>query len=247
MPLNEVFPKPTVDRIVFQIRYPHLFFLEQRIGDLQLKLMRHFPESDLLFQRNFVVVQQAESEQPAPTAPEQSTTKIWRFKNGPEVILDIQTDSMTLVTKRHTSYRLAAEPLRDLLASAILSFLEVTGLPTITRLGLRYVDICPLPNRDATTLSAWYAAVMCNHRFPLEDCDELMFRAAINRGNNKLRYIESIGVRNDEPVVILDFDAWTGSLNAADIMNTTDALHDSILREFELTAREPLLTWMRTP
>jgi hypothetical protein len=46
---DEVFPNPTVKTVIFQIRYPNLFYIESRIGDIQVKIMDDFPESSLLF------------------------------------------------------------------------------------------------------------------------------------------------------------------------------------------------------
>ena len=48
MSINEIFPKPTVTQVIFQIRFPNLFFIENKIGDLQLKIMKEFPHSKLI-------------------------------------------------------------------------------------------------------------------------------------------------------------------------------------------------------
>jgi len=45
MQINEVFPNPTVKQVIFQIRFPNLFYLESKIGEYQLKIMQRFPES----------------------------------------------------------------------------------------------------------------------------------------------------------------------------------------------------------
>lgn len=53
MVIGEVFPNPTVKQVVFQITFPHLFYMEQKIGELQVKIMRMFPKSSLLYRRQF--------------------------------------------------------------------------------------------------------------------------------------------------------------------------------------------------
>ena len=54
MTINEVFPNPTVKLVAFEIKYPNLFFLESKIGDLQIEIMEQFPESALGFRRQVV-------------------------------------------------------------------------------------------------------------------------------------------------------------------------------------------------
>jgi hypothetical protein len=47
MAIEEVFPNPTVKQVAFEIRFPNLFYLESKIGELQVKIMelltRFFP------------------------------------------------------------------------------------------------------------------------------------------------------------------------------------------------------------
>ena len=33
MPIHEVFPSPTVKQVIFQVRFPNLFYLESRMGE----------------------------------------------------------------------------------------------------------------------------------------------------------------------------------------------------------------------
>ena len=50
--MPEIFSNPTVKKVIFQIRFPNLFFIENKIGDFQLKIMGMFPESKLIFRRD---------------------------------------------------------------------------------------------------------------------------------------------------------------------------------------------------
>ena len=51
MVIDEIFPFPTVKHVIFQIKYPNLFYLENRIGDFQMKIINEFPDSKLSFRR----------------------------------------------------------------------------------------------------------------------------------------------------------------------------------------------------
>ena len=55
MAIDEVFQNPTVKQVIFQIRFPNLFYMESRIGDYQLKIMNDFPESSLLHRRGVLI------------------------------------------------------------------------------------------------------------------------------------------------------------------------------------------------
>ena len=55
MSINEVFPNPTVKQVIFQIRFPNLFYMENKIGDLQLKIMKEFPQSALILRRQILL------------------------------------------------------------------------------------------------------------------------------------------------------------------------------------------------
>ena len=48
MVIDEVFPNPTVKQVAFEIRFPNLFYIEDKISDLQFKVMNKFPESELI-------------------------------------------------------------------------------------------------------------------------------------------------------------------------------------------------------
>ncbi len=55
MPINEVFPNPTGKQVIFQIRFPNLFYIENKIGDFQVEVMERFPESSLTFRHQLVL------------------------------------------------------------------------------------------------------------------------------------------------------------------------------------------------
>ena len=52
MKLDKIFPNPLVEKVIFQIRFPNLFFIQDRIGTLQSKIMEKFPDSELIIKTN---------------------------------------------------------------------------------------------------------------------------------------------------------------------------------------------------
>jgi len=52
---SEVFPNPTVSKVIFQIRFPALFYVDSRMGEFQLKVIEMFPVSALAVRRQFLI------------------------------------------------------------------------------------------------------------------------------------------------------------------------------------------------
>jgi hypothetical protein len=80
MTINEVFPNPTVKQVVFQIHFPNLFYIESKIGELQMRIMEKFPESAILFRQQVIFADMgpnAKIEDIAPQAKQQGAKKIW--------------------------------------------------------------------------------------------------------------------------------------------------------------------------
>jgi len=68
----------------------------------------------------------------------------------------------------------------------------------------------------------------------------------VKRGDHFIRYVESLHSQSNPPVLILDFDGYALNIPAVQYMKTTDNLHDLILKEYELTIKEPVYNYMRT-
>jgi len=52
--MSEVFKYPTVKEVAFEIKFPHLFSIENRIGDFQDKIILQFPDSAQVFHRQLM-------------------------------------------------------------------------------------------------------------------------------------------------------------------------------------------------
>jgi uncharacterized protein (TIGR04255 family) len=134
MAINEIFPKPTVKTVIFQIMFPALFFMEKSIGDLQLKIMKEFPKSAMLFRRQILLADIG----PQGKLPElhtdekESVNKIWQFESEKGFRLNVLTNSLDITSEYHKSYNLEGAPkFRDAIKFVLDNFFEVTGIPII--------------------------------------------------------------------------------------------------------------------
>ncbi len=251
MPINEVFQRPTVKQVIFQITYPNLFYLESKIGDLQLAIMEKFPESSLLFQRQVLLANLgpgAKTEDLEKKHTDEGTKKIWQFTSPKGYTLNVTTSTLDITSTLHKTYNNDASEnkFRDIITFVVDHFLKITKIPLILRIGLRYIDDCPVPSNITEDFVSYYQTSFPVSRFKLEDATEMNFTTIVKRDNCSLRYAESFkkSLENNYTFV-LDFDGFAINIQSDQTLRITDKLHDLISAEFEATIKEPVYKYMR--
>lgn len=177
MTINEVFSNPTVVGVIFQIKFPSLFFIETKIGELQSQLMKEFPESRLLIRRQTVMVEHTDKEKielDLKDAADSFVSKIWEFSSPKGYKLNISNNALDLISEPHLTYKNeeAEHRFRDIIKLVVDNFLNLTNLPVIKRIGLRYIDKCPIASRNNITFKRWYNTTLPLNRFSLKDADK---------------------------------------------------------------------------
>ncbi len=252
MPL-ETFSRPLVKQVIFQIKFPNLFYLESRIGDFQFQIMAQFPKSSMSIKRQVVLVdrgdQQVVEPPPAELRNEAVVKRIWNFESDQGVKIEVTTDSLTLISEKHKSYNNpdAAYRFRDAISFACGKFLAIVRVPVIARIGLRYIDECPVPGTTSDEFAEWYDSILPLIRFPLEQTVSANVAALVSRDPYRLRYVESLRVEQENRVLTLDFDASGENIDSARVLEVADALHAIIESEFDRTIKEPVKRYMRQP
>ena len=254
LPPDEVFPNPTVLQVVFQIRFPSLFFIEGRLGDIQLAIMSQFPESEVRLHRAVLLAQGMDPEAMVKQLPPpESTMKIWTFKNRLGVVVELKQDSLTILSTQHKSYKTGPGSFRSVIEFVLASLLKLVPIPVVTRLGLRYIDACPVPNFSTDGIASYYNSTLPLNRFGAESISgEMVMRATVARGQNRrLQYAEQLqpadATTGTPAKLILDFDASAENIIPESILSVADDLHSLIRAEFEATIKQPVIDWMRTP
>ena len=254
MPTDEIFLNPTVKQVVFQIRFPSLFYVESKIGEFQIRIMKPFPSSSLMYRRNIVIADlpsEAKVEDlPAEVQADQARN-IWVFKSADETVeVNLSQDSMSLLSRRHKTYdhrnASSEERFRDMIQFAVDEFLGVVPLPIISRIGLRYIDECPVPAKNTTTFRDWYNTSFALDRFPLEDAENIEFKTCLKRGRNFLRFAEVFKQKEDgNAAYVLDFDAYNINVEPPDYLAVADELHELIRTEYFQAIKAPVYEHMR--
>lgn len=250
MAITEIFPNATVKQVIFKIGFPNLFAMEKLIGDYQLKIMDRFPESQLIFKQPLFVTKAATDSdiQDSTNDHEMSgVQKMWQFESTDGIKLNVNTDSIDMSSESYKTYnnKAASNRFRDAIQFAIESFLEIVNIPKMNRVGLRYVDECPIQEETTAFFRSWYNSSLPLDRFSLEDALTMKFLAETKKDGNTLIFSETIMKRDGSLKYTLDFDAISQNINSSEYLTTTDALHDIISAEFENCGKPPFVEYLR--
>ena len=245
--INEIFPNPTVKKVIFQIKFPNLFYLENKIGDLQLSIMKQFPQSSLILRKNIAFVNVGPEEKPVEIpASDSEGVKIWQFKSEKNLILGITSDSLSISSEYHKTYNNeGGEKFRDTIEFVLHEFFRIAAIPILKRIGLRYIDECPIPSKDNETFRSYYNTAFPLDRFDLKDADEMSFRTVIKKTNYYLCYMERLQKIGDDYKLILSFDGFAYDITSEDYLKVTDDLHIIVAEEFGGSIKSPVYEYMR--
>ena len=251
MPIDEIFENPTVKKVIFQIRYPNLFYIEDKIGEIQFALMEKLPNTSYHTKRQIVIADIGPGKKLEDIPISQKDfggKKVWRFESDNKCALNILADSLDLSSEYHKTYDLEPGPkFRDIIEFVLKEFFRIVPLPIVKRIGLRYQDVCPINSRDKEQFREWYNSVFPLDRFDLKDTEEMNFSTIVKRDPYFLMYAERYVKKDTErsDIFMLDFDGFIKDQKAEDVLGITDKLHELISEEYQTTIKEPLIEWMR--
>jgi uncharacterized protein (TIGR04255 family) len=250
MNIKEVFINPTVKQVVFQIHYPNLFYIENKIGDIQLRIMKEFPESSLIFRQKLFfkdIGQNIEIKKDPDNLQEDIALKIWQFESPKNYRLNITSDSLDISSLIHKTYDnpQSDNRFRDIIDFVLKNFFETTSIPIIKRIGLRYIDECPIPEKTNKKFREYYQTTFPLSRFNIEDASEMTFNTVTKKGKHFLRFVESLKKINNEYKLILDFDGFSENTNPHNCLTVTDDLHRLISAEYGKSLKDPVYDFMR--
>lgn len=241
-----IYPKPTVKEVHFEVRFPHIFSIENRIGDIQLAIFDQFPESKLIFTRSILFVDKG-PESDMEKIDDKPSRKIWKFSYQNKYELNIFTNKIGILSKVHTSYNLGkkGENFRDVIEYVLENFFDLIPIKTVSRVGLRYLDVGPLPDKNNDVLQEYYNTTFPINRFDLENVITYEYGQVSKIDDVNYIYKESLIEENDEYKIRLDYDTFIENVKVVDILKETDRLHDVHKKEWHNTLKEPVYKYMR--
>lgn len=253
MSIHEIFQNPIVKKVIFEIRFPNLFYLESKIGDFQQRIIKEFPESNLLFRKQFSfadvgpAVKIEDLLDKINRENNETAPKIWQFfSSDKKVILELTNNSLSASSDFHKTYNQGKEnTFRGVIEFVVNNFLELTAIPTIKRIGLRYINICPFPAKKEKDFSNYYNSIFPFKKFKIENTENFNFAAVIKKDKYYLRYIESLQEIQGKNEYTLDLDCYVEEVSSGDYLKNTDDLHEIINNCFDDTIKEPVKVIMR--
>ncbi len=246
-----VYPRQTVSRVIFQIRYPNLFMIEDRIGEYQSQIIDKFPESSLTIRKQLLFADYV-NKIDLETIPtdEQFARKIWNFKSEGNYVMGVSTNSLDITSEHHKSYYPTDndEGFRNIIQFAVDNFLDIIPVKKIKRIGLRYIDDCPIPSKDTKKFKEWYNTVLPLERFELDQVSSMIFETKkVRKSDYYLNYRENFVPVDPEGTkykFYLDFDGYKENFPRREYMNILDKLHKIINQEWKNTIKQPVKDWM---
>ena len=158
---------------------------------------------------------------------------MWQFKSKNGVILNIESNSLSLVSEYHKTYNLgSSDNFKDLIEVVISNFLHITKIPIVKRIRLRYIDECPIPYKNNAQFKEYYNTTFPLDRFDLRNVEEMLFTSLVKKKEVDLRYIETLQKVDNKYKLILDFDAFRTDIDSTDYLTITDKLHTIISEEY---------------
>jgi len=246
----QIYPYPTVVKVIFQIRFSNLFIIENKIGEFQSEIIERFPESSLNFRRQLVFADVGPKfDLKKIDQPNDLGVKIWQFKSEGNYVLNVITNSLDITSEKHKSYynniKTGEEGFREIIKFTMDNFLKIIPLAVIKRIGLRYTDESPIPGYSSTDFYEWYNSALPLEKFDLKDILSMNFSTNTKRGQHNFIFRENIIKNNNEMKYTMDFDGFTENIKAENYLNVLDDLHDLVNKEYESLIKEPVREYMR--
>jgi len=251
MPIKEVFTNPTVKQVVFQIRFPNLFYIEDKIGDFQVRIMDLFPESSLSFRRQVLLADMPPDSDPQVDLikfkqTETQGNKIWQFKNK-DIALNVMSSSLDLSSSKHKTYNNPNSTLRfrDIISRVLDNFFEVVNIPILQRMGLRYIDEISSPDLTLDTYLNFINSRINSKNLDLRNIQSFDMVTTLKKGENFLNFAERIVSSGETIKSILDFDAFAQDIPVRSYLERLDELHEIIIDDYTSIIKKPVYEMMR--
>jgi len=225
----EIFKNPTVIEVVFEIRFPPINFIPEKIGEFQLAIMDKFPQSEQIFEQQFPILT-SKSEINTSKIMNDITIK-WLFHDEEKKnIVTLKSNRLNIISKEYKSYNHPEHPkFRELIEYTISKFFGTFPIKKIERIGLRYIDVCPLERKNTEYFTRYYKPFFNIEQFKIEDILENFFLVRMKKDPYRILFQSKIN-RNSEGKYryIMDFDGYTLNILSKNYLKITDELYEII-------------------
>jgi uncharacterized protein (TIGR04255 family) len=239
----EVFPNAPLVEVAYEVRFPSLFYIPQAIGEFQIKIMDDFPKASQLLTTQFAI----ENGQPKFPDGAGKATSSWQFENetGKTKVI-VKLDRLSIISQEYNSYdHPSGMKFRDVINRIVTEFLQTFHIKKFARIGLRYVDHCPLDEKTNQYFTNYYVPKFDIDNYKIEDLIENHIVMRTRRDKyNILIQCRIAKVENDYKYM-MDFDGYAENVDSASFLSVTDELRKLDRSEFLSSITENFKQYMR--
>ncbi len=233
--LADQYPNSPLFEVTWEIRFP-----------VQLKILRILDKFQELVQDRYPVVNVINEEQfrlPQPGTP-RFVGQFYEFRTeSGDISIRIGSDRFALLNKKYTNFTELFEEIQGQVKNFQLFFDGAEKLP-ITRLGLRYVNLCKIPENNLQNYDNYFVTPLNTIFKGFSEINECSLKV-------QERYINNISLSTNYGIVetasrelsiLMDFDAFrdnsSGDLTLSECLNLTSHLHSTIKEKFSSLIKE---------
>lgn len=241
---DEVFVNSPLFEVAFEVRFPNLFYISQRIGEFQLDIVDDFPKSSQVFTQSFVF---GEKREVISDKDNVNAIPSWQFVNetGKTRIM-VYSNKLNIVSQEYKSYNHPTErKFRDLITKILSVFTKTVPMKKFSRVGIRYIDHCPLESLNNEYFRKYYDPIFNIDKYKVENILDNFFLINIKREQYNLLFQGGIRKLDDGYKYIMDYDSYATDIEADSCINTTDELRRLIKKEFLSNITEEFKQYMR--
>lgn len=211
--LEEVFPRPPLREVVFEVRFSPRLRVPAEIWKLQDQLVSSYPavNKEPAIQANGTVTDVAVFQSPAESR-----------------VVKVSYQSFLVAFSRYTKF----EDFREELKKRTDQFCSIFGIDAFTRVGLRYVNEISVPSQDPFSLLTYVRPYVNFERFPLGLVDQFAVEL-LSHYRDHLVTLRSALLPGLLRTYVLDIDCHTGaSISVQEYTARVNQFHDSAQRLF---------------
>ena len=223
---EEIFPQSPLSEVVFEARFPILLAIPQRIGDFQLSVMDTFEKAEEIRITDIKIG--------ADEKPEFGNQIVWKFlhKDGDPTIT-LFRNKIVVSSKIYECYDSKKQkPFRPNIEYSVKKFLDLFKIKSFSRIGLRYINEFKIEKLSNDWFKRFFRPILNIDKYPWENILEEQVILRFNKDSRNMLLQSGLIEKKGIKKYILDFDAYEENCEVSKYLETTDRLHEIILKEF---------------
>ncbi len=206
--LEEVFPRPPLREVAFELRFSPRLRVQAEIWRLQDQLVSKYPEvgKESAIQPNGAVIDVAVFQHPAESR-----------------VIKVSYQNFLIAFTRYTRF----EDFKEEVANRTEQFCSVFEIDALTRVGLRYVNEIVLPSAEPSSLFTYVRPTVSFDRFPIDLLEQFAVELR-SHYKDHLVTVRSALLPGVLRTYVLDIDCHTSTVTAVrDCPALLDQFHHS--------------------